>query len=69
VGQLRRHVIWSALLALFFLVLAVALPIPVWGRIVLVVGAVIEFGLARFANVVLKQKLAARAAEGVQDRR
>jgi hypothetical protein len=41
----------------------------VWGRIVLVVGAVIEFGLARFANVVLKQKLAARAAEGVQDRR
>jgi hypothetical protein len=51
--MIRRRMVWNLAAAVLFLVLAVALPIPVWGRAVLGVAALVELGLAAFARFVL----------------
>jgi hypothetical protein len=50
---IRRRMVWNLAAAVLFLVLAVALPIPIWGRVVLGVAALVELGFAAFARSVL----------------
>jgi hypothetical protein len=51
--MIRRRMIWNLTAAILFLVLAVTLPVPVWGRAVLGVAALLELCLAAFARSVL----------------
>ena len=59
--MLKRRMVWSGLMALLFVVLAVVLPIPAGARIAIAAAAAIEFGLMMFARTVIQRKRAAAA--------
>jgi hypothetical protein len=47
--MIRRRMVWNLAAAVLFLVLAAALPIPIWGRAALGVAALMELGFAALA--------------------
>jgi hypothetical protein len=58
--MIRRRMVWNLAAAVLFLVLAVARPLPIWGRAALGVAALVELGFAVLARNVLAKHPSAR---------